>query len=61
MGLLIMFFLMGAIPLGFLYLLIFNRKALMGIIGSILAFVFVLACGAGVFAGLLYWLSQGNA
>ena len=61
MGMLILLFLLGAIPLGFLYLLFFKPKALMGIIASILSFIFVLCVGGGVLFGLFYWLAQANA
>ena len=61
MGLLILLLILGIIPLGFLYLLIFDRRTLLNMFKALLGFLVVLATGAGVLFGLFYWAASGSA
>ena len=58
MGLLIMFFLMGAVPLVLLYLLIFQPKVLLGMIGALISFIMIISFGAYLFMCLLFWMGN---
>ena len=58
MGMLFLLFLLGFIPLAFLYLLFTNPGGLFKIIMSIIGFCFIIAVGAGVLFGTFAWLAQ---
>ena len=61
MGMLVLLFLAGAIPLAFFYLLFTNPSAILKIFMGIVGFLLVIGVGAGVLFGLFYMVAGGGA
>ena len=61
MGILVLLFLAGAIPLVFVYLLFTNPSAILKFFMGIAAILVVLGVGVGVLFGLFYLAASGGA